>query len=709
MTTFIISHTAGVESPVGREERMSLHAIAELAKGTKAPTKDALPMVIAGAFGKSRERTNQNMLSATAIMGDHDAGTMTVEQAAAKLADANVHGAIISSPRHMVPTNKGAGPRWRLIIPLAKPISILEHLELAERVNGIFGKGVLGIEGKSVSRPYYIGSIADGKPVECKVVEGRLFDECPADEFKRIRFPRSACDAITFPDVNADATTAELANAILEGVKNFDAGHEGLKPACLRIAPFVRMGILSGDVVAEALQEQLAATSSRSDVPENEAARNLKWAVWQCDAVADICMPWTLGEKDVDTLAREIWAKHSDPNTDFGALDDAAADDQWDAKAMAGTYRHGQRPYGNRKWLVFGLIPDTGVGMLSGQWGAGKTFCAIDLACCLMLEKPFLGRDVDKRCSVLWIAHEGETELPDRLDAALAKYQAADSPPAPFWWRDTLPKLLDKGAVDEIVWRVEATNREAAREGLPPIGFLPIDTLAIGAGWDDENNSAEGQRAMSVMKLISKRTGAFVFPVDHYGKNEGSGTRGSSAKESAADVVLAALGDRQDSGEVKNRRLATRKVRGVRAGEEYPFELPVHVVGQDDKGRDITTCTVRWLTKEEAAARKVKADPRPPSEKAAFAVLQSMIANLDDGQGKVTLASWLQGCNLAGSKVTAITGRNRITVINKACRSLIARGDWVTEDDNGMVWINGASGAEYPAVELAGEDALPVA
>jgi hypothetical protein len=477
MTTFTISHTDGVTAPVGKEQTITLADLCELAKRTQRDTKDLLPMILGCTFDTTRERKNEHVTSVTCIMGDHDAGTMTVDQAAAKLAEADVHGAIISSPRHMMPTNKGTGPRWRLIIPLAKPISVRDHLEFAERVNGIFGKGVLGIEGKAVSRPYYIGSVSDGKSIECQVIEGRLFDECPAEEFKRIRFPKSACDAITFPDVNADATTAELANAILEGVKNFDSGHEGLKPACLRLAPFVRMGILDGEGVAEALQEQLVATSSRSDLPGNEAARTLKWAVWDCDAIDDICMPWTLGEKDADTLAREIWAKHSDPETDFGALDDATVDAQWDTKAMAGTYRHGQRPYGNRKWLVYGLIPDTGVGMLSGQRGAGKTFCAIYLACCLMLGKPFLGRDVDRRCSVLWIAHEGETELPDRLDAALAKYQGTDGPLAPFWWRDTLPKLLDKGAADEIVWRVEATNREAAREGLPPVGFLPIGYL----------------------------------------------------------------------------------------------------------------------------------------------------------------------------------------------------------------------------------------
>ena len=74
--------------------------------------------------------------------------------------------------------------------------------------------------------------------------------------------------------------------------------------------------------------------------------------------------------------------------------------------------------------------------------------------------------------------------------------------------------------------------------------LVVIDTIAACAGYPragDENNSAAAQAVMNVLKVIAETLGCFVLGVDHFGKNVKSGTRGSGAKESAADVVLACL------------------------------------------------------------------------------------------------------------------------------------------------------------------------
>ena len=57
---------------------------------------------------------------------------------------------------------------------------------------------------------------------------------------------------------------------------------------------------------------------------------------------------------------------------------------------------------------------------------------------------------------------------------------------------------------------------------------------------------------------MSHHTGAFVLGVDHFGKAVETGTRGSSAKEAAADTVLAMLATRM--------RLATSATRAWRCG-----------------------------------------------------------------------------------------------------------------------------------------------
>ena len=80
---------------------------------------------------------------------------------------------------------------------------------------------------------------------------------------------------------------------------------------------------------------------------------------------------------------------------------------------------------------------------------------------------------------------------------------------------------------------------------------------------------------MNVLKAVAQELKCFVLGIDHFGKSLEAGTRGASSKESSGDVVLACLGDKQLSGSVTNTRLAVRKHRGGRQGQEYPFTLRV--------------------------------------------------------------------------------------------------------------------------------------
>ena len=112
----------------------------------------------------------------------------------------------------------------------------------------------------------------------------------------------------------------------------------------------------------------------------------------------------------------------------------------------------------------------------------------------------------------------------------------------------------------------------------------------------DENNSAAAQTVMNVLKAIAETLGCFVLGVDHFGKNVKSGTRGSGAKESASDLVLACLGDKELNGSVTNTRLAVRKNRGGQQGQEYPFApRVVEAPEPDEDGDPITTMVVDWL------------------------------------------------------------------------------------------------------------------
>lgn len=305
----------------------------------------------------------------------------------------------------------------------------------------------------------------------------------------------------------------------------------------------------------------------------------------------------TAGWQSLDRVACKLIPGYAAAKGEAHAAE-AVKDFDHDPLPASGTYWHGQRPYGDRKWRFNKLLPERAVAILSGQWGTGKTFIGVEIAVCAMLGIPFLGHAISEPCGALWLAAEGETELPDRLHAAALKHGSEGS--LPFAWRDQFPRLLDAQAAATIIGYIRSVA-QGMRDRGAKLGVVIIDTLGLSAGWENENDSAEANRVMGVLKEISKATGVLVIAIDHYGKNEGSGTRGSSAKEANADVVLSCLGERADSGQVKDRRLAVRKVRGGPSGMSYPFDLPVTVLGQDADGNDVDTCAVKWLAKDTPA------------------------------------------------------------------------------------------------------------
>ena len=139
-----------------------------------------------------------------------------------------------------------------------------------------------------------------------------------------------------------------------------------------------------------------------------------------------------------------------------------------------------------------------------------------------------------------------------------------------------------------------------------PLGLIGIDTIAACAGYSragDEYDNAVGQAVMNVLKAVAQELGCFVLGIDHFGKNLEAGTRGASSKESSADLVLACLGNKELSGSVSKTRLAVRKNRSGRQGQEFPFVLRlVEASEKDEDGDPITTMVIDWLPAGAAAA-----------------------------------------------------------------------------------------------------------
>jgi AAA domain len=276
-------------------------------------------------------------------------------------------------------------------------------------------------------------------------------------------------------------------------------------------------------------------------------------------------------------------------------------------------YSHGEadaRPL--KSWLIKHLIPEVGHGLLSGQWGAGKTFTFFDLAAALNTGQPWLGHVVKRQCGVLLIAAEGADEVRLRLDAVVRE-KCGGMTRAPFRWYEEAPLLLQKGAVEKLIAMARQAEASLQDEFGLPLGLIGIDTIAACAGYNragDEYDNAVGQAVMNVLKAVAQELKCFVLGIDHFGKDLLAGTRGASSKESSGDVVLACLGDKQVSGSVTNTRLAVRKHRGGKQGQEYPFTLRVVEAPEpDEDGDPVTTMVVDWLPPGAAQAAMPPDDP----------------------------------------------------------------------------------------------------
>jgi AAA domain len=264
------------------------------------------------------------------------------------------------------------------------------------------------------------------------------------------------------------------------------------------------------------------------------------------------------------------------------------------AKPVARSFRRhrdGNNP--TRRELVKGLLPETGNGLLSGQSGTYKTFVALNLAGAVATGTPFAGYPIKRPGAVFAFVSEGASGWPQRLDA-MSKH-GHDGRKLPIFYDDNPVCLLDPKCVDELIETLRVAADEANRDFGLPLVLVLFDTVIGAAGFakaGDENDAVVNAKLMNALAQIASETGTFVLGIDHFGKAIETGTRGSSAKEAAADVVLALLANKSIAGGVTEQRLTVRKRRDGQAGIEHSFAVENVDLGEDEDGDSIRSCAI---------------------------------------------------------------------------------------------------------------------
>ncbi|MDQ0645653.1 AAA family ATPase [Microbacterium murale] len=187
-------------------------------------------------------------------------------------------------------------------------------------------------------------------------------------------------------------------------------------------------------------------------------------------------------------------------------------------------------------WLIEGLVQESGIVVLAGEGGLGKSFLAIDWACRLATGENWFGRKV-KRGRVLYVAGEGVEFFDDRL-TAWEEYNSLRVPDERLQYVREGFTLSDPASVEYM--------RQAVTERAYDLVIL--DTLSQLAEVENENDNAQLAAIMRQARAIRQaRPGCSVLIVHHTNKGERGKVRGASAIRSNADAVIVARASEGDT------------------------------------------------------------------------------------------------------------------------------------------------------------------
>ncbi len=174
------------------------------------------------------------------------------------------------------------------------------------------------------------------------------------------------------------------------------------------------------------------------------------------------------------------------------------------------------------EWLIDGLLPRVGVGLLNGPSGSGKTYVAVDAAMAVANGAPFANNHETRRGQVLYAAGEDRAGVARRI---IAHHQNSGlSETGIGIWQGI--SLADKRDIEHLQSLGERYD------------FVINDTLSRATPGLDENSNSDMAAAIERAYQLSTMWRCFVLIVSHTGKDAAKGVRGASALVANVDSVL---------------------------------------------------------------------------------------------------------------------------------------------------------------------------
>ena len=258
---------------------------------------------------------------------------------------------------------------------------------------------------------------------------------------------------------------------------------------------------------------------------------------------------------------------------------------------------------------IKGVIPSSGIVVIYGPSGSGKSFLALYMAYILGHGLIFFGFKGQSKF-VVYINLEGSMRT--RLDA-LQTDKKRDIP-------DNVRFVTEPFHILEDV--------ESLAADIPEGAVIFIDTLNAASPGLDENSSRDMGLILEAAKKLQQITKGLVVIVHHSGKDASKGLRGHSSLYAAMDAVI----EVGRNGDSRYWRLAKSKEGrdGIRRG----FRLKSVGLGYDEDGEPITSCVVE----EDNTPLQEEAKPLTPALRYALETLEAVLDRYK--RYTVTLEQW---------------------------------------------------------------------
>jgi hypothetical protein len=182
-------------------------------------------------------------------------------------------------------------------------------------------------------------------------------------------------------------------------------------------------------------------------------------------------------------------------------------------------------------WLIPGVLPAYGTGMLYGESGSYKSFLALDMGLCLAFGIPGQWNAPPVKNDVLFFAGEGPVATAKkRWPAWMDHHDIEFRNDHRFYIKNRVPFFTDVDA-----W-------EGVKEDLGLLKAKPaliiIDTLTRLITGMDENSAKDASMIVNFMEELARYYECFVLAIHHTGKDQSKGARGSSVFHANLDVVI---------------------------------------------------------------------------------------------------------------------------------------------------------------------------